>query len=572
MKVSLLLGFLHLGAVHALWPVKDFRVDDLPSTSDIDLKSNIKNENIDTLVHKDVATSSNATEGPVFIDNVNLQYLFTDNASSIYYLYANISDSRNEYNDQFALLLDTGSSITWLYNETCTENGCSKLGVNKFDDFSDSIVPESDFHLSYTGETVAGDIVSLEENNLSLTFGNSRVEFSNLSIGLTSNSPEMFKGYAISGLLGISSSNNNDPVRNIVSQYYASNRISKEMFALFLKSNNQTITHVDSNNKEFDPLPNDFGGMVIFGAGAQNYLDSFPGKTIYTKVIDNDNAYWLINITQVDTTNSTAKKTFTFDSRGAIIDTGTTGIVLPVTDADALHESLFGNTFVTDGKGNYAFPCNTENSSIFFSLDDGQLEVSSSFFMGDSYDQPGLQGLCALKIQGIDGYNNWVLGASFLNKFYTVFDLEKKQIGFVDADVSSVILKQESILTDTLFVGSDVSAVIDPPSSSDSSESSGSKDSKESNTTSNESTDSSKSTVRSKQTHSSTILVSSATSTKTSSSSIVNSDTSSSSSAPSTESNNSKSHNVNNGTSTLIPKSFTVFMSVILSLFVCVLI
>ncbi|KAK6459749.1 beta-1,6-N-acetylglucosaminyltransferase [Scheffersomyces xylosifermentans] len=555
---------VHSYVASALWPVRDFRVEALQSSITgskkdvVGIKNKVntpgKQANVDPVNNQEVSSNS-----PSIALNDDIQMIFTDSASSIYYLYANISDTSTGYNEQFPLLLDTGSSISWLYNQSCHENGCSKADIKKFNDFSSPLHSDSTFQLTYTGEAISGDIISLKDNNLEISIGDSRTHFNNLSIGITSDSPQMFDGYDISGLLGISSSLSGDPKRNIIHQYYASSQIDKEIFALFLTSADQEVHYLNSNG-ENEQLPEGFGGLILMGSEALDNENSFTNgsEIVYVNVEDNYNSYWLINIIEVQTTNGSSQNLLSNSgSFQAIIDTGTTGIVLPVQEADAIHESLFGDAYVSDNKGNYAFPCDSD-SSILFSVGDSELKLESKYFMGDEYtSQKGLEGMCASKIQGIDGYNYWVLGASFLNKFYTIFDLSNKQIGFGELGIRTLDLKEQEVRGDE----KSSSETVHSSSLSTSTRASTSSSSLSSSSSSTSSSKSSSS--KSSKTTTKALSTTLATQSKASS-------TSTSSAQNNKETSNTSNNTSNSGSNISKAGSFSTFMALLLPLSICV--
>ncbi|KAK6460443.1 aspartic peptidase domain-containing protein [Scheffersomyces coipomensis] len=508
MKVSSILTLLfYITQSYALWPVKDFRVDDLndPTSKTISFNKNLvlqKHQRKQTVLNNqdpDNSNNNNNQNVPIIELGNDVQMLLTDVDNSIYYLMTSIIDTSTNYNEQFPLLLDTGSAISWLYNESCNQNGCNNPNINKFNDYSKPLSLDSSFQLSYTGQQVTGNTISLIHNNIDIVFGND-LTFNNISIGLTNDSPEMFDGYNISGLLGISSSTADS--RNLMHQFYVDQVIDQQIFSLFLISANDEDINNSTEYSSSNNLPQDFGGLIIFGSKALDLQSNFTNSTQvhYTDILPNDNSYWLINVTNIEVSNlindiSNFNSSSTPISRQAIIDTGTTGIVFPVEDADIIHQQLFGDSYITDGQGNYAFPCNSTNgdASIIFNIGDTQLNLSSTNFMGNAYSTPDLQGYCASKIQGINDYEYWVLGAAFLNKFYTIFDLSNQQLGFGELNINSFQIKNptpssSSPSSITLSLPTTITSSYSSSSSSTSKSSSSSSSVSKTNSTNNNST------------------------------------------------------------------------------------
>lgn len=432
--------FLLFPLALALHPVKDFRVKDLGTIIN---HNNHKENVIDSLPTqtKTVSTTSSLSSSAPTIELDNdVQMVFTDNTKSIYYLTSKIWDEHTNYNETFRLLLDTGSSISWVYNQSCESDACKQTTISKFNDFSRPLVIESNFGLSYSGQNVEGDLINGLSNDIIMEFDNFRI--SNFSFGLASTVPDLFNGFNVSGILGIPSSSDNIN-RNLIHQLNEKGDIDGQIFGLSLLSTNQIIKYIDSSSDMID-LPSNYGGLMIFGSKATNDLYKFTDNIYYTPLLENDDDYWLINLTNIETSNDTVTLKFNeSDSRKTIIDTGTTGFVLPLYDADNLHTKLFGDDLITDNKGNYAFPCDCQNQNITFTINDHDFEVNVNDFKGKEYTTTGLEGKCASMIQGLDS-QYWVFGAAFLSKYYTVFDLEKSQIGFGDTRITSYVLKEPS--------------------------------------------------------------------------------------------------------------------------------
>lgn len=435
----------------ALYPVKDFRTDSITSDSaTLNQKQAVPQVFRSAVV--DAATVDYNTLPVVQLTDSSF-IITTDSSKSIYYLNVTVRDSKTDYNPTFPLLLDTGSSMTWIYNESCSSGPCAN--ALKFDDSKGLSLQSSDtFQLGYSGDVVSGDIISTNGTDVEFFVESTidqEIALNNISVGLALTSPSIFDGYNISGVIGIPSTYTT-PNKNIIHQLYTQGIINEQVFLVILNSNNSLPTYTKESNNEYTAVEQNFGGIMFLG----NSENPFNSSTVSVDVVANSNSYWLINITNVesvsgvggvvtplDASNNSSGSTF----RQAIIDTGTTGIVLPMQDADNLHKGLFGNQYITDNQGNYAFPCTNQNSTIIFTSDDEcHLNISSSYFTGDAYTTLGLTGYCASKIQGTADGNNgyWVLGAAFLSQYYTTFNLAQGTIEFSQLSESSFIINPSS--------------------------------------------------------------------------------------------------------------------------------
>ncbi|CAI5758300.1 unnamed protein product [Candida verbasci] len=372
--------FLFIQCTFALLPIKDFRIPNFQSEKDKILESSFLIHN-KQVINKSKLTKSNT-----------LQFLSTDDLNSIYYLNLTLRGPNN-YQNQFPLLLDTGSSIAWIYNSSCTELNCQYSNVTKFN------YPDVDgeyFSLRYTNDEVSGEVVNLEDYEIVANIND--LNF-NYSVGITSTYPVIFKDYYLSGLLGISSEKSS---RNIVSRLHNNGIINQHKFGLYL-----------SNVKYQQDT---YGGLVLFGSDADHEIFNNPAITI--PIIPNFNNFWLFN--------STISINTTLMNRSAILDSGTTGIVVPFNDSLVLHDALFGDGFLYDENGNFAFLCNSTNSITFETENGEKFTLHTDLIKGLEYTG-ALSGYCASKIQGLD-YEYWILGAAFLKNYYTIFDLDSQSI------------------------------------------------------------------------------------------------------------------------------------------------
>ena len=50
----------------------------------------------------------------------------------------------------------------------------------------------------------------------------------------------------------------------------------------------------------------------------------------------------------------------------------------------------------------------------------------------------GYDGLMAVEITYIEGWNEWLLGLTFLENYYTVYDMDQQRIGFAQSKSSNM--------------------------------------------------------------------------------------------------------------------------------------
>lgn len=94
--------------------------------------------------------------------------------------------------------------------------------------------------------------------------------------------------------------------------------------------------------------------------------------------------------------------------RSAILDTGTTLIIAPQADADAVHAAIPGAQ--SDGQGGYTIPC-TSNTSIALGFGGSQFAINPVDLLFTPVDPNDLTGDCVSGISAgeIDGATTWLV-------------------------------------------------------------------------------------------------------------------------------------------------------------------
>lgn len=414
---------LFLLAVDALAPVKDFRVADMRKV----LTHNVNKAVQDPLQQSATSLSSSGSSVPTLVLADNIQMLWTDESNSIYYINTTLDSTSSGYTETFPLLLDTGSGISWINNISCTSSACTN--APRLDSNATS---SSAFTLSYSGSSVSGSVINAKENNMTWSFPYG-LSIANYSFGVADSAPSFFDDYNISGIIGITSSYTSSET-NLVYQLYEEGTIDAMTFGLSLGNGTNTNSS--------------FGGLLLFGSAATKKLSDLATSDIqYCDIIDNSQHYWMVNISSVAAKDASDNYEIVGNSsKRAIIDTGTTGMALPLEDADELHEALFGTDYITDSNGNYAFLCNA-TAEIIFTIDTHNFTLSVDNIRASAYTGSTLSGYCASKVQGTEDDEYWILGASFLQGYYSVFDLAESRIGFAPRAEFAIALPGAKLAT-----------------------------------------------------------------------------------------------------------------------------
>ncbi|CAN3359918.1 hypothetical protein DICA3_D07580 [Diutina catenulata] len=311
------------------------------------------------------------------------QMLYTDDDNAIYFTNLTYNLPQLAHGLSFPLLLDTGSPLTWIYNREAQIISVPTLNESHF--------TRSKTHVTYTyqGDHVTCSLVDNSEGY----FNVGPFKLVNMTIGLTRDIPKMLSNFPVSGLIGISSKSSDT---NVITRLAKQNLIGSEEFSIFLAS--------DDTRRSSEAA-----GLLFLGDGSSK--TKFTNETMQWYPISSTSEFWLVNLSK---------------ENQAIIDTGTTGIVVPHQDAISLHKQTFNDSFRTDGKGNFAVNCNA-TGKLVIDFEIGPVYVDVSSVLGNEYDS--LPGVCVSKIQGAD-VDAWILGAAFLKSFFTTFEISRQRIGF----------------------------------------------------------------------------------------------------------------------------------------------
>ncbi|GAA5983726.1 hypothetical protein JCM11641_001730 [Rhodosporidiobolus odoratus] len=162
-------------------------------------------------------------------------------------------------------------------------------------------------------------------------------------------------------------------------------------------------------------------GEVTFGG-----VDGSKYQGEITQVQNvNTQGFWEASLSLVTVDNTTL---FTSSAmRTAILDTGTTLMIAPKADAEAIHAAIPGSR--PDGQGGFTLPCTTESVlSLSFGGVAFPILPSDLTFLPLSDD---LEGDCISSISSGDvgGQGEWLVGAAFLKNVYFATDVGSNMIG-----------------------------------------------------------------------------------------------------------------------------------------------
>ncbi|MCJ1404743.1 hypothetical protein MMC11_007969 [Xylographa trunciseda] len=331
------------------------------------------------------------------------------------------------------MLLDTGSSDTWVMGSDCKSTACGTH--NTFGDAnSDTLkISTSSFSESYGTGNVSGVIVS------------DTVELAGMKVPLTFGSgsevSDHFDNYPMDGILALGRPGPSSLGGPTFMQALSNAKLlPANIFGINLQR------HADGTTD----------GEVNFGT-----IDTskFQGQLTYADTANDQ--LWEIPVDDVLVAGVACKIT----GNTAIIDTGTSQLFMPPTQAKQLFAQIPGSV-IADSE-TFHIPCDT-TISIEMVIAKVPFSISPEDYLGS----PVAGGnLCESTIFGVqvEGPTQFLLGDVFLKNVYSVFDSDKSRIGFGSSKaapiVSTTAAASSSASTASKTISAGPSSSTDPPSS-----------------------------------------------------------------------------------------------------------
>lgn len=305
--------------------------------------------------------------------------------------------------ETFYLLLDTGSSATWVMGSDCTSDACKTHSTFGSSDSSSEASTSGDFSIGYNTGSVSGKIVTDTVSIAGLSL--------NMGFGVADTTTQDFNNYPMDGIMGLARTSAN-------TDFDAPAFLEAIMKADTLKSNVFGINLDRAGDGTQD-------GEVTFG-GVDN--SKISGNINYLDTTD-DKSTWTIPADDVEVNG----KSVGLSGKKAVIDTGTTYMFLPPDDAKAVFAKIDGSEASGDM---WHVPCDT-TTSIALVFNKVSYSISPQDYVGPKTDD----GLCYSHIIGnaaVNGDDNtWLIGDTFLKNVYSVFDADKNRVGLANKAGSS---------------------------------------------------------------------------------------------------------------------------------------
>jgi len=303
----------------------------------------------------------------------------------------------------FNILMDSGSADFWVGAENCQSQqggGCGNhtfLGNQSSSTFVDTNNP---FEVTYGSGEVEGDIITDNVNIAGLalnnhTFGVATVESVQFSADTTT----------FDGLMGVAQSALSQQGVLTPVESLAQDGTIKDAIISF-----KLGRIADGNND----------GEVTFGGLDPNKFDANT-QTTFANV--NTQGFWEGAMGAI-TMNG---QDLNLNGRTAILDTGTTLIIAPTADAEAVHAAIPGAQ--SDGQGGFTIPCTSSAQlALNFGGQDFQVDPRDLLFSPVNPNDPTGDCVSGISSGQIGGATEWLVGDVFLKNVYFSTDVTNNQI------------------------------------------------------------------------------------------------------------------------------------------------
>ncbi|MCJ1315242.1 hypothetical protein MMC15_000558 [Xylographa vitiligo] len=299
------------------------------------------------------------------------------------------------------MLLDTGSSDTWVMGSDCKSTACGTHNTFGGANSNTLKISETPFSETYGTGNVSGvvvsDTVELAGMKIPLTFGSG------------SEVSDHFDNYPMDGILALGRPGPSNLGGPTFLQALANAKLlPANIFGINLQR------HVDGTTD----------GEVNFGAVDTS---KFEGQLTYVDTANDQ--LWEIPVDDVLVGGVACKIT----GNTAIIDTGTSQLFMPPTQAKQLFAQIPGS--VQADSETFHIPCDT-TISIQMVFAKASFSISPEDYVGS----PVAGGnLCESTIFGVqvEGPTQFLFGDVFLKNVYSVFDSDKSRIGFGTSKAAS---------------------------------------------------------------------------------------------------------------------------------------
>ncbi|KAF2002698.1 acid protease [Amniculicola lignicola CBS 123094] len=300
-----------------------------------------------------------------------------------------------ESEEEYHLLLDSAASNTWVMGEGCKSAACGTHNTFGPADSGTLKVQDTTFSIIYGTGSVSGILATDTLHISTLT--------STLSFGLATNVSDEFRSYPMDGILGIGRGDTSPGTiesPQVMDVLKTSNAIGAKLYGIHLSRAKDGLNDGELNLGE----PN---------------TERYDGDLNFLKTVPNTNGFWEIEVEDAGVEGSMLG----VSGRTAILDSGTSFILMPELDAVALHKLIPG---YTQNGETFTIPCTTK-TALVLAFNSQKYTILPTDYIGGTVSN----GNCGSNIIGrrTFGEKQWLVGDVFLKNVYSVFDFENSQVG-----------------------------------------------------------------------------------------------------------------------------------------------
>lgn len=318
-----------------------------------------------------------------------------DGTDFSYFTSFKFGTSSNEY----FMLLDSAAANTWVMSSDCTTSACNIHNTFGLGDSTSLEVTQTAFKVAYGTGNVQGITGSDQAHVGSMSVP--------LIFGLAQNVSNEFSSFPMDGIVGLGRADlltdtaNDIQGPSLLDELVSQKIITSKMFGISLWRDSDGGT----NN-----------GEINFGAPDSS---RYTGDLNYMPAVTNTNGFWEIAIDDAGMDGSTLG----LGGRTAIIDSGTSYILVPPDDADTIHSVLPGSTLI--GTGQWTVPCDS-TGQIQIRFGGKAYNISPKDYIGAAASTGCLSNIIGRQTFGS---KQWLVGDVFLKNVYTVFDFDGQRVG-----------------------------------------------------------------------------------------------------------------------------------------------
>ncbi|KAI0690547.1 aspartic peptidase domain-containing protein [Cytidiella melzeri] len=306
----------------------------------------------------------------------------------------------------FSVVFDTGSTTLEINSVECG-SACAnqpQFDQNKSSTFVDrGQIAKIVFSTGVGVDPVVGDNYELQLRSGTDTVAVGGISVANVSLFLITTQTPAFDIDPFSGIQGMSPS----------AQGLFGGLVDQGLPSLF----------------SFYLTPHDIGNAELTLGAIDN--SKFQGNLTYAAIVDPQSGFWQLQTSSIAVNGNLT----TIDARIFLFDSGTSNMVMPAEDAEAIYALISPKIQPFAQEPNaYGIPCSEVSSlpaviSFTFTSETGSpfnLTIpSSELSVGPFRSNPDV---CQTLINSMEDV--WIIGASLLKHYYSVWDLGGQRLGF----------------------------------------------------------------------------------------------------------------------------------------------